>query len=86
MLSTAEETLSTAEESRTWVRPGLRGYGCGSKPMVPFGGRYTTHFRTYFSGDWDVHWGTDLAFDPWAYLVKKRGRQPPWLQLGGSRV
>ena len=28
----------------------------GSKPMVPFWGRCTTHFRTYFSGDWDVHW------------------------------
>ena len=25
--------------------------------MVPFWGRCTTHFRTYFSGDWDVHWG-----------------------------
>ena len=25
-------------------------------------------FRTYFSGDWDVHWGlTDLDFDPWPY-------------------
>ena len=33
--------------------------------MVPFWGRYTTHFRTYFSGDWDVHWGYDLDFDPW---------------------
>ena len=21
-------------------------------------GEFTTHFRTYFSGDWDVHWGT----------------------------
>ena len=21
----------------------------------------------YFSGDWDVHWGYDLAFDPWPY-------------------
>ena len=20
-------------------------------------GRCTTHFRSYFSGDWDVHWG-----------------------------
>ena len=19
----------------------------------------------YFSGDWDVHWGYDLDFDPW---------------------
>ena len=25
-------------------------------------GEFTTHFRTYFSGDWDVHWGWD--FDP----------------------
>ena len=28
-----------------------------SKPMVPLWGRRTTHFRTYFSGDWDAHWG-----------------------------
>ena len=25
-------------------------------------GEFTTHFRTYFSGDWDVHWGYDLDF------------------------
>ena len=25
--------------------------------LVPFWGGCTTHFRTYFSGDWDVHWG-----------------------------
>ena len=37
---------------------------------IPFWGRCTTHFRTYFSGDWDVHWGlTDLAFDPWPYVL-----------------
>ena len=24
----------------------------------------TTHFRSYFSGDWDVHWG----YEPWPYL------------------
>ena len=23
-------------------------------------GEFTTHFRTYFSGDWDVHWGYGL--------------------------
>ena len=28
-------------------------------------GEFTTHFRTYFSGDWDVHWGYNLDFDPW---------------------
>ena len=33
--------------------------GRGSKPMAPFWGRCTTHFRTYFSGwiESDVHWG-----------------------------
>ena len=35
--------------------------------MVPFWGRCTTHFRTYFSGYWDVHRGYDLDFDPWPY-------------------
>ena len=30
-------------------------------------GEFTTHFRTYFSGDWDVHWGYDLDFDPWPF-------------------
>ena len=36
---------------------------------VPFWlvGEFTTHFRTHFSWDWDVHWGYDLAFDPWPY-------------------
>ena len=43
-------------------------FGCGSKPMVPFWGRCTTHFRTDFSGDWDVHWGYDLDFDPWPFI------------------
>ena len=28
-------------------------------------GEFTTHFRLLFSGDWDVHWGYDLDFDPW---------------------
>ena len=37
--------------------------------LVPNWGRCTTHFRTYFSGDWDVHWGydLDLDFDPWPH-------------------
>ena len=34
---------------------------------IPFWwvGEFTTHFRLYFTGDWDVHWGYDLAFEPW---------------------
>ena len=39
-----------------WFNFDPQPYGCGSKPMVPFWGRCTTHFRSYFSGDWDVHW------------------------------
>ena len=50
-----------------WVKIKPPGYGCGSKPMVPFWDRCTTHFRTYFIGDWDVHWGYDSDFDPWPY-------------------
>ena len=44
-------------------------YGCGSKPFWYYSGvgEFITHFRTYFSGDWDVHWGDDLDFDPWPY-------------------
>ena len=36
---------------------------------IPFWGRCTTHFRTYFSGwiESDVHWEYDLAFDPWPH-------------------
>ena len=29
-------------------------FGVGAPPMLVF-----------FGGDWDVHWGNDLAFDPW---------------------
>ena len=28
---------------------------------IPFWARCTTHFRTFFSGDWDVHWGTGFS-------------------------
>ena len=37
---------------------------------IPFWlvGEFTTHFRTYFSGDWDVHRGYDLDFDSWPYI------------------
>ena len=34
---------------------------------IPFWlvGEFTTRLRTYFSGDWDVHWGTTRDVDPW---------------------
>ena len=31
-----------------------------------------THFRTNFSGDWDVHWGYNLGFDPWPCAPSNR--------------
>ena len=43
--------------------------------MVPFWDRCTTRL-VYFSGDWDVHWGYDLGFDPW----------PPKLALALHRL
>ena len=49
-----EDSLTSAKVWRFWETGQL---GCGSKPMVPFLGRCTTHFRIYFSGDWDVHGG-----------------------------
>ena len=27
-------------------------------------GEFTPNFRTYFCGDWDVHWGYGIGFDP----------------------
>ena len=47
-------------------------YGHGSKPMVPFWDRCTTHFRTYVSGDWDVHWGYELGFDKAIFILETR--------------
>ena len=34
------------------------GCGCQNRFGIPFWlvGDFTTHFRTYFSGDWDVYW------------------------------
>ena len=28
----------------------------------------------YFSGDWDVHWGT--GFDPWPHALKQKAGKP----------
>ena len=41
--------------------------GCASKPFWDpiWVGEFTTQFRTYLGGDWDLHWGYDLDFDPW---------------------
>ena len=51
-------------ENAHWLGPPIfTPYGCGSKPIVPFWGRCTSIF-VYLSGDWDVHSGYDLDFDP----------------------
>ena len=50
----AAVTTSTELRSADLATPDMAG---GQKPMVPFWGRCTAHFRTYSGGDWDVHWG-----------------------------
>ena len=41
------------------------------KTRIPFWGlgEFTTQFRTYFSGAWDVHWAHGLDFDPGPFGV-----------------
>ena len=38
------------------------GCGCQNRFGIRFWlvGEFTTHFRTCFSGDWEVHWGTEF--------------------------
>ena len=51
-------------------------HGCGGQNPYHFGiGEFTTHFRTYFSGDWDVYWGYDLDFDPWPHVCNQTNLQ-----------
>ena len=39
----------------------FRDVALGQSQWYNFGvGEFTTHFKTYFSGDWEVHWGHDL--------------------------
>ena len=33
-------------------------FGVGAPPIL-----------AYFTGDWDVHWGYDLGFDPWPFVT-----------------
>ena len=49
-------------------------FGVGAPPI----------FRLYFSGDWDVHWGYGLDFDPWPMANtphKQRPRVAPGVSL-----
>ena len=39
-------------------------------------GEFTTHFRTYFSGDWDVHWD---------YWIMTHGHMNLWLVKGNPQ-
>ena len=59
---------ATCGTASSWRKPGV-GHGSAifrrlwlSKPMEShFGvGEFTTRFRTYLNGDWDVHWGYGL--------------------------
>ena len=56
-------TKNCGESTKSHHREHFLKHGCGSKPTVPFWGRCTTSL-VYLSGEWDVHWGYDLDFDP----------------------
>ena len=59
----------------------LAGYGCGSKPMGSHFGVGAPPILVN-RGDWDVHWGYDLHFDPWPYLqmaYRKGGARRNWM-------
>ena len=67
-----------------WAPGEACGCGCQHHVGIPFWmvGEFA-HFRTYFSGDWNVHWGYGI-FDPWPFLsiaqpleAKRRTAGPP---------
>ena len=53
MRKTVRDALNPAEAAAV----GEAHLAVGQNQWYHFGVG-TTHFRTYFSGDWDVHWGT----------------------------
>ena len=58
------------------------GYGGGSKPMEI---GCTTHFRTYLSGDWDVHSGMATS-SPGRFFKPSRYPLGPWLQRAAQAL
>ena len=55
-----KEGLKAAVPWWFYFAPYPYGCGCQNRFGIPFWlvGEFTTHFRTYFNGDWDVRWGT----------------------------
>ena len=60
--------MQQEEAERQGLLRASRPPGAVQTNGIPFWESCTTHFRTYFSGDWDVDWGYDLDFDPWPFL------------------
>ena len=56
----------------------------GQNQCYHFGAGEFTHFGTYFSGDWDVHWGYDLDFDPWPLVDSPKCKQSA--RIGGIQL
>ena len=60
---------SPSPRARTWRREAHLPYtnmAVGQNQWYHFGVG-APPILVYFSGDWDVHWGYDLDFDPWPY-------------------
>ena len=64
-----------ANPNASWIlaKKKLFQHGCGSKPMVPFWGRCTTHFRTYFGGWIGMFTGNTI----WMLIHDHRNRFGP---------
>ena len=61
--------LRTEAEERPlsrWYLTLVKHVAAGQNQWYHFGvGEFTTHFRTYFSGDWEVHWEVTGLLSPW---------------------
>ena len=58
-LKLLEEILMSHETGKLYMALGQNQwyhFGVGAPAIL-----------VYVSGDWDVHWGYDLDFDPWPY-------------------
>ena len=86
-LQTSDSAISLCDNDLDLRLPAFcaaKGRGLVSRPkMGPMatGQNQWYHFGVcappnlvYFSGDWDVHWGYDLDFDPWPHQLGLRPR------------
>ena len=67
MMSSGQRSLGTLEQNFRQKNMAVVVKTVKRDPILVGIGEFTTHFTTY-SGNWDVHWGYDLDFDPWPHV------------------